>query len=84
METTIQLTEGKKLDIEYEVVKIAGQLAWFADALETNGNEPGADLIVRSIVKQLEALLGPICGLERKVRQATVVDEQARRLEAAS
>ena len=60
--------EGKKLDIEFEVVKITGQLSWFADALETSGNEPGADLIVRGIVDQLNNLIDPIAQMQREVR----------------
>lgn len=59
--------EDKKFDIVFEVVKIAGQLSWFADALERSGNEPGADLIVRGIAEQLDALIDPISGLQGKV-----------------
>lgn len=59
--------EGKKLDIEFEVVKISGQLAWFADALETSGKEQGADLIVRGIVDQLSNLIEPIAEMQQKV-----------------
>ena len=60
--------EGKKLDIEYAVVKISAQLSWVADALETSGNEPGADVVLRGIVDQLNALIVPIAQMQLEVR----------------
>lgn len=60
------LNEGGegKLDIEHEVVNVVGQLTWLANALEANGNDPGADLILRNIIKQLDALVDPIAELQ--------------------
>ena len=60
--------EGKKLDIELAVVKISAQLSWVADALETNGNEPGADVVLRGIVDQLNDLINPIARMQRELK----------------
>jgi uncharacterized protein YpuA (DUF1002 family) len=63
-----EVTESKKIDIEYAVVKISAQLSWVADAIENSGNEPGADVVLRGIVDQLNALINPIAQMQREVR----------------
>jgi len=68
------LEHTKPVDVEYAVVKISAQLSWFADQLEANGNDPGADLIVRSIVDQLNALINPIAQLQREHRILTATE----------
>ena len=68
------LPEGKTLDIEGEVMKISAQLSWCADALESLCEDPGADLVLRSITEQLNALLTPIARMQREHRILTATE----------
>ena len=68
------LPEGKTLDIESELVKISAQLSWIADALEATCEDPGADLVLRSITEQLNALLTPIARMQREHRILTATE----------
>lgn len=68
------LPEGKTLDIENEVAKISAQLSWCADALESLCEDPGADLVLRSITEQLNALLTPIARMQREHRILTATE----------
>ena len=63
----IEKGESKKLDVEYELVKIAGQIAWVADQLEMP-SDSGAALVLKGIEAQIESLLVPVADLQREVR----------------
>ena len=68
------LPEGKILDLENELAKISAQVSWCADAMEALCENPGADLVLRSIEEQLNALLTPIARMQREHRILTATE----------
>lgn len=66
--TQILNGSGKgKVCVETELVMIIGQLNWFADQIERYENI-APSLVLRGMVKQLEALVDPIADLQQEVR----------------
>ena len=65
----IENGKGKCLDLEGELVMVIGQLNWFATQIEDD-SDLSPSLVLRGMVKQLEALVDPIADLEREMRKA--------------
>lgn len=56
-----------KVCVETELVMIIGQLTWFADQIE-NLQSIAPSLVLRGMVKQLEALVDPVAELRLEVK----------------
>lgn len=56
-----------KVYVETELVMIIGQLTWFADQIE-NLQSIAPSLVLRGMVKQLEALVDPVAELRLAVK----------------
>ena len=56
-----------KVCVETELVMIIGQLQWFADQIE-NLESLAPSLVLRGMVKQLEALVDPVAELRLAVK----------------
>jgi hypothetical protein len=56
-----------KVNVETELVMIIGQLNWFADQIE-DLEQIAPSLVLRGMVKQLEALVDPIADLRMGVQ----------------
>jgi len=58
-----------KVCVETELVMIIGQLQWFADQIE-DLQTIAPSLVLRGMVKQLEALVDPVADLRLAVHHA--------------
>lgn len=56
-----------KVCVETELVMVIGQLNWFADQIE-DLQEIAPSLVLRGMVKQLEALVDPVAELRVAVQ----------------
>ena len=56
-----------KVCVETELVMVIGQLNWFADQIE-DLEQLAPSLVLRGMVRQLEALVDPIADLRLEVR----------------
>ena len=52
-----------KLCVETELVMVIGQLSWFANVLEDHDDNLNEALVLRGMIRQLEALVDPIAEM---------------------
>jgi hypothetical protein len=57
-----------KLCVETELVMVIGQLSWFANVLEDRDDNLNEALVLRGMIRQLEALVDPIAQMRLGVK----------------
>ncbi|SFK43456.1 hypothetical protein SAMN04488082_13020 [Desulfomicrobium apsheronum] len=60
--------EKGKVCVETELVMVIGQLSWFANVLEDHDDNLSEALVLRGMIRQLEALVDPIAQMRLEVR----------------
>ena len=56
-----------KVCVETELVMVIGQLSWFANVLEDHDDNLSEALVLRGMIRQLEALVDPVSELRLAV-----------------
>ena len=56
-----------KVCVETELVMVIGQLSWFANVLEDHDDNLSEALVLRGMIRQLEALVDPVAQMRLEV-----------------